>query len=132
MNQRHRGIAAELDTLLRFAIGGGINSLTHAALFFILAKMFNTSNGAGVMILAWVLSIPPGYFVQSKFVWKKRMTMPGLLRLAVSYIPGIVGSAAVSGILGLLRVSLFFQEVAGLFTAAVLSYFLQRFWVYRR
>lgn len=122
---------AQYRLVVAFAVAGVFNSLVHAAIFSGLVLAVPGITGAVAVVIAWVASIPVAYVVQSRFVWHQPMSGAGLLRLAVSYLPGVAVSTGLAAALGALGAGPAWQEVVGLVAAAVVSFVLQRFWVYK-
>ena len=121
----------EFWLLVRFGLVGVLNSAVHALFVLVLGLGASVLPGFLVILIAWFLSIPIGYLTQARLVWRARLSWKGLARLAASQVPSILVSTSLSAVAGAAGLPLFWQEAIALVSGAVVSYVLQRFWVFR-
>jgi len=120
-----------LRTLLRFGLVGGGNSLLHAGVVLGLGAMAGGTPGWFLVLVGWVICIPIGYVTQARLVWRRPLTWTGLIKISISQVPSATVSTALAGVGGALGFPLIAQEGMALVSGAVISYVLQRFWVFR-
>lgn len=120
----------EFWLLVRFVFVGGLNSGLHALIVLLVSIGGPRLPGFAIILIAWFVSIPFGYASQAKLVWHARLTWRGLARLTASQLPSIATSTILSGIAGAIGLSLFWQEAIALVSGTILSYILQRLWVF--
>jgi putative flippase GtrA len=120
-----------LRLILRFVMAGGFNSLAHIAVFSLLTIAFSALPGGLLVAFAWAVAIPMAYVVQSTFVWNQQLSAVGLAKLTASYLPVVTLSTALASAAEAVGGSHVHQELAAVASAAVVGFFLQRFWVYR-
>lgn len=120
-----------LRLVLRFVVAGGFNSLAHIAVFSFLTIAFSGLPGGLLVAVAWAVAIPMAYVVQSTFVWNQQLSTAGLGKLIASYLPVMTLSTALASAAEAVGGSNVHQELAAVASAAVVGFFLQRFWVYR-
>lgn len=121
----------EITLTARFLAVGALNSAVHAGLVLLLGLLLARRDGWIAILIAWGLSLPVGYLTQALLVWKRPLSWGGFARLCVSQVPSIAFSTGCGAIVGSLGMSLIVQEGVALVTGAIVSFVLQRFWVFR-
>lgn len=121
-----------LHLLRRFVLAGVFNTLFHAGVFTLLVVVTDGIRGGWLIAVSWLFAMPVAYVVQSTFVWRKAMSLQGLVKLAISYVPGFFLSTGLGFLIGSLGGSYFWQEFVGVGVATGVGFILQRHWVYRR
>ena len=120
----------EFWLLIRFVFVGTLNSGLHALIVFLVSLAAPNLPGFTIILIAWFVGMPFGYASQAKLVWHARLSWRGLARLTISQLPSIGVSTTLGGVAGAIGLPLFWQEVIALASGAILSYVLQRFWVF--
>jgi putative flippase GtrA len=123
--------AEHLRTLVRFGLVGGGNSLLHAAVVLGLGALTGGHTGWVLVLVGWIVCIPIGYVTQARLVWRRPLAWSGLAKISISQVPSATISTAAAAVGGSLGFPLVAQEAMALVTGAVISYVLQRFWVFR-
>ena len=122
---------SHLVTFVRFGFVGALNSLIHAAVVLALAAALPAWHGFVLVLIGWVVCVPIGYVTQAKLVWHARLSVSGLTKISLSQIPSATVSTLLAALGGALGFPIIVQEGMALVAGAVISYVLQRFWVFR-